>query len=397
MKSWTEISEPRLRSNLHAIQAAAHPAELLAVIKANAYGHGVTLLAPVLVAAGVRWLGVTDTPEALRVRSAVGPHPRILVMSGIEPADCADILAHNLTPVLWTPGHIDALEHAAAKTSSSANGTPSRSLAPFRHPVHLEIDTGMARQGVSLRDLPAVAARLAASPSLVCEGVFSHLSASEAVASDLTTLQRDRFAHALDIISAAGIAPTLLHLANTSAIDEGSTLAWLQHTATRLGARPLVRSGLALFGYCLPPDPAPAPSAADSLRSRLQPILTWKSRLIGIRDIAPGDTVGYGATFRASAPMRLGLLPVGYADGLTRAASSHLGDGWVILHGQRAPIVGRVSMNLTTIDITHIPSATLGSEVTLLGDGVSAEAHAAWARTIPYDILCAIRSHPTLT
>jgi alanine racemase len=400
MKSWTEISEARLRSNLHAIQTAARPAQLLAVVKANAYGHDAALVAPVLTAAGVTWLGVTDTDEALRVRSAVGDEPRILVMSGLEPADAADVLASNLTPVIWSFEHIAALEnaaHAARAAAAVPRRVPSRRL-----PVHLEIDTGMARQGVSLADLPALAARLAASPFVVCDGVFSHLSASEAVASDLTTLQRDRFARSLDIIAAHGLKPAFIHLANTSAIDEGSTLDWLRHTATRLGATPLVRSGLALYGYCLPPVPAPAHTpltshpASGNLRSRLQPVLTWKSRLIGIRDIAAGDTVGYGATFRAPAPMRLGLLPVGYADGLRRSASSGLGDGWVILHGRRAPILGRVSMNLTTIDLTHLPSATLASEVTLLGSGVSAEDHAAWDHTIPYDILCAIRSHPTL-
>ncbi|MBW4037545.1 MAG: alanine racemase [Acidobacteria bacterium] len=319
MKSWVEISSERLQSNLRAIQSVAgSTVETLAVIKANAYGHDAPLVAPILVNAGVRWLGVTDLDEAARIRATVGNTPRILVMSASEPADATGILALNLTPALWTLDHIAALEQAAAAASTIL-------------PIHLEVDTGMSRQGVDLRDLLAIAHRLAASRWLHCEGVFTHLSSSEISGSPITASQRQRFATALETIRAAGLTPNFIHLGNTSALDEGSTMAWIRETAARSNARAMVRTGLALYGYCLPIEPRATPALA----SRLHPVLTWKTRILAIRDIEPGATVGYGATFRAAHSMRLALLPVGYADGFRRAASSGLGDGWVIIHAHR--------------------------------------------------------------
>jgi alanine racemase len=151
----------------------------------------------------------------------------------------------------------------------------------------------------------------------------------------------------------------------------------------------MVRTGLSLYGYCLEMEGAKV--AEGKLRSRLRPVLTWKTRVAGLRELAAGATVGYGATFTASHPMRLALLPVGYADGFRREASSGAGQGWVMIAGTRAPVVGRVSMNLTTVDVTAIPEAAVGSEAVLLGDGVTAEDHARWCGTIPYEILCGLK------
>ena len=154
-----------------------------------------------------------------------------------------------------------------------------------------------------------------------------------------------------------------------------------------------MRSGLALYGYALPLE-----GDASHLAPLLQPVGTWKSHVIGLRDLAPGETVGYNATFTAAAPMRVALLPAGYADGLRRELSSATTrpGGWVMLHGQRAPILGRISMNLTTIDVTRIPQVALGDEATLLGPGVTAEDHARLAHTIPYEILCGLRARSVL-
>jgi alanine racemase len=132
------------------------------------------------------------------------------------------------------------------------------------------------------------------------------------------------------------------------------------------------------------------------LCDKLQPVLTWKTRILATREIAQSQPVGYGATFVAGHPMRVALLPIGYSDGFRREASSSIGDGWVIIAGKRAPVVGRVSMNLTVVDVTEIAEAREGSEVTLLGDGVSADDHARWCSTIPYEILCGIRAHRRL-
>jgi alanine racemase len=162
----------------------------------------------------------------------------------------------------------------------------------------------------------------------------------------------------------------------------------MQELVGRVGARVMVRPGIALYGYCLQLDTG----RAGALGKRVKPVLTWKTRVIGLREIGAGTTVGYGATFTAKSLMRLALLPVGYADGLRRAASSGVGDGWVMIGGRRAKVVGRVSMNLVTVDVTDVEGVAVGDEVVLLGEGVTAEDHARWSGTISYEILCGIRA-----
>jgi alanine racemase len=376
VKSWVEISGARLVENLRAVQAVAGAAmETLAVVKANGYGHDAVLVARVLVEAGVRWLGVSDVDEGVRVRAVVGDEVRVLVMCGMEDIDCKAVVEHGLTPVVWTVEHVAELEQVAEE-------------AGRRVRVHLEVDTGMARQGVDLEGVAVVVERLVASRWVVCEGVMSHLSSAEDAGSEVTERQRRRFAAALDIVVAKGVRPEWVHLGNTSAVDEGSTMGWVREAAGRLGARAMVRTGLALYGYCLPIDTG----RGGELGSRVKPVLTWKTRVIGVREIQAGSTVGYGATFTAKSLMRLALLPVGYADGFRRAGSSGMGDGWVVIAGKRARVVGRVSMNLTTVDVTDIAGVAIGDEVVLLGEGFSAEEIAGWSGTIAYDILCGIRA-----
>jgi alanine racemase len=404
LKSWVEISSACLVENLRAVQTVAASGagagvETLAVIKADAYGHGAKLVAPVLVGAGARWLGVSDVEEGARVRQALGQSStRLLVMCGMEQSDAPALVLHGITPVVWTGEHIAAMERAAR-------------AAGQRVKVHLEIDTGMARQGAAPGpELTATLERLAASRWVACEGVMSHLAAAEVVAATptagattgssaavgLTALQRERFSAALEQVARAGIKPEFLHLGNSSAVDEGSTMAWIREAAKRIGAKPMVRTGLGLYGYCLEIESTSGIARTGPLSQRVRPVLTWKTCIIGVREIAANDTVGYGATFTASAPMRLALLPVGYADGFRRAASSGAGQdwarGWVMIAGKRAPVVGRVSMNLTTVDVTAIPEAAPGAEAVLLGDGVTANDHACWSDTIAYDILCGIRA-----
>ena len=404
MKSVIEISAERLVGNVAALREATGPGcELLGVIKADAYGHGAGLCARVLAGAGVRWLGVGDTEEGRRVREALRPYagqdagfaaPHLLVMCGFEPADATEIVAAQLTPVVWTPEHLDALERAQGRLPHGGR----EQLA-----VHLEIDSGMARQGVAPGvALAAFLSKLRSCPSLRCEGVFSHLSSSEVPGAAETTVQTGRFAEALGQVKAAGLQPEFVHLGNSSAVDEGHTLAWVWAQAAALGARPMVRPGLALYGHCLRLAGAPqsAGDLAGHLAGNLRPVASWTVNITGLREIAAGEPVGYGATFRAKEPMRLALLPVGYADGLRREASSGLGDGWVMIAGRRAPVVGRVSMNLTVADVTShralgLPVA-LGTQAVLLGEGVSAQDHADWACTIPYEILCGLRGHRRL-
>ena len=380
MKSWIEISSAKLAENFRAVQTVAGgEVEVLPVIKADAYGHGATICAPVLVEAGAKWLGVDDVAEGAAIREASSrSDTRLLVMCGMELADAPAMVAHGLTPVVWTPEHVTAIERAAR-------------AAGHRVSVHLEIETGMGRQGVAPgEDLTRTLEHLADSQWVNCEGIMTHLCCSESAGAEITERQRERFASALDQATAAGLRPEFVHLGNTSAVDEGSTMAWIRDTAKSLGARAMVRTGFAIYGHCLEIEGTHA--HAGVLTPELSPVLCWKTRIIGLREVTAGATVGYGATFVAAQPMRLALLPVGYADGFRRAASSGIGNGWVMIAGQRAPVVGRVSMNLTVVDVSGIENVHEGMDAVLLGEGVTAEDHARWSGTIAYDILCGIRA-----
>ncbi len=379
MKSWVEISSARLAENVRAVQSAAGTSvELLAVVKADGYGHGAEQVAPVLADAGVRWLGVTDLEEGARVRARLGQgSTRLLVMVGMEAHEAQGIVVNGLTPVVWTAEHVAAIEKAARTVG-------------HRVCVHLEVDTGMARQGAAPGpELARVLEKLQGTRWVECEGLMTHFCESEVAESAVTLAQRARFEEALAQTTAAGIRPAFVHAGNSSAVDEGSTTGWIKRLARSVGAKAMVRPGYALYGHCLPLQ---GTGVEANVARRVRPVLTWKTRVIGCREISAGATVGYGASFVAEAPMRLALLPVGYADGFRRAASSGIGDGWVMVRGQRAPVVGRMSMNLTVVDVTGIEGAWVGDDAVLLGDGVSAEDHARWAKTIGYDILCGIRA-----
>jgi len=196
-------------------------------------------------------------------------------------------------------------------------------------------------------------------------------------------------------VLAKGLAPKWVHAGSSSSVDNpAQSSPWLVNLANSVDARAMVRCGIALYGYCSPITGADAASVPSKLRPALRPVMTWKTRVLSLRDLPAGETVGYNATFTAPAPMRLAMLPVGYADGLRRelSGSDARPGGWVILRGERAPIVGRVTMNLTMVDVTAIPGVHIGDEVVVLGDGITADDHARLAGTIPYEILCAVRA-----
>jgi alanine racemase len=413
---WAEISASRLRDNFHALQVAAGPdVEVLAVVKADAYGHGATECAPVLAGAGAQWLGVTSAEEGLAVRASLailpqGMSPRVLVMCGLWPGEEAGILDGGLTPVVWEPYHLDLLE-----TEARRRNLPARSVA-----VHAEIDTGMARQGVTPGDLlRRLLERFTPDSPLKLEGVMTHLASTEVADDPQNQIQMTSFAEALQQVAAAGLKLEYVHAGNTSSTDSGYIPQDLPALAASQGAQAMTRAGLALYGYALPLEavgevphvhqgemesvPQPALHRATSehflkphLAQDLKPVMTWKTRIVSLREVQCGDTVGYNATFIAPATMRLALLPVGYADGFRRGLSSsneHAG-GAVLLHGRRAPIVGRVSMDLSIIDVTAIPGCNIGDETILLGEAngerIGADEHARLAGTSAYEVLCGI-------
>jgi alanine racemase len=304
-------------------------------------------------------------------------------MSGTAalPGEAECIVRERLTPVVWDLCHVHRLAAAARAAALEA---------PLR--VHLEVDSGMSRQGAAPGpELEALLRVIGSEPCLALDGVLTHFASTEVAGSPQTTAQQHCFEGAIAQVAAAGLRPRWVHVGNSSYIDGGTAgIAWLRGLAAQPGARAMVRSGLALYGYLLPIEGLCRPLARPSVR----PVMTWKTRVIGLREVPAGALVGYNGAFIAGRPMRLALLPVGYADGLRRELSSTNArpGGWVMVHGEPAPIVGRVSMNLTTVDVSAIPGVAEGDVTVLLGDGVSAEDHARIAATIPYEILCAVRT-----
>jgi alanine racemase len=389
---WAEISSSRLLENYLLLRRLAGEAELLAVIKANGYGHDALACAQVLVAENPHaWLGVTCVEEGAAVRS-VAPQARILVMGSVWHREAEAAIEHCLTPVVWEPRQIESLYVAAS----------ARKLAAHSMPVHLEIDTGMSRQGVRLDALPALLELLAASPALRVEAVMTHLHTPEALDGRATSEQLGRFVTAMDTIMAHGLNPKWIHAGNSATgLSEGGA-ANLVRVAAGYKAKAMLRPGLALYGYAprfssaglsLSGFSSAGFSGTEPLAKAhlLQPVLSWKTRIVSLRSIDRGETVGYGATFRAARPTRLALLPIGYADGLNRLLSNR---GSVLVRGQRAAIAGRISMDLTTIDVTDIPGVEIGDEAALIGEQkkerITAYDHADLVDTIPYEILCNI-------
>jgi alanine racemase len=374
--AWAEISLERLIQNYRLLSAAAGDSGLIAVVKANAYGHGALSCARALADAGALWLGVTNLEEAVAVRT-VCANERILVMSGLWEREAQTAIEQQLTPVVWEPVHLKWLEAAARDKRR-----PARSVA-----VHLEIDTGMARQGVRLADLPALLEQLRGAEALSLEGVMTHFHSPEFLDGTATAAQIARLDMAVEMIAAAGFRPSLIHAGNSAIVLAKNGARSIAELAAKYGASAMLRPGLSLYGY----PPRFSGEGASAEAHELQPVLEWKTRVVSLRTIEPGESAGYCATFRAERPSRLALLPLGYADGMNRLLSNR---GEVLVRGQRAPIAGRISMDLTIVDVTDIRAVEIGDEVVLIGEQgteqISAYDFADLAGTIPYEVLCNI-------
>ncbi len=366
--TWAQVSLANLRHNFGTVQRHIGAGiTICAVVKADAYGHGATECARALEEEGARWLGVTSLDEAIPLRDA-GIHTRILLMTGFWRGEEEEIIRLQLTPTVWEPGQVELLEKAAA-----ALGLP-------RHPVHLKVDTGMGRLGVALEDLLQVCSALKSSPHLLLEGLSTHLASSEVLDAPSVDDQLKRFDEARLLLRREGFDPPLIHTANTGAV-----------ISRRESWNTMVRPGIALYGYHLPFERAGREVSGSKLRLAVKPVLTWNTRILSLREVRANQPLGYGGTYVTKAPARIAVLPVGYADGLNRALSSR---GRVIVREHYAPIVGRISMDLTLADVTGLPGISVGDEVILLGsqDGLNVDAHehAVLANTNVYEILCAI-------
>jgi alanine racemase len=366
--TWAEVSLTTLRQNFRTVQKHVGPdVTVCAVVKADAYGHGAVECSRALEAEGAKWLGVTSLDEAIPLREA-GVRANILLMTGFWRGEESEIIRLHLTPTVWEPWHIELMESAAA------------ALGVAQHPVHLKVDTGMGRLGVGVEQLPIVLTALQAAKHLVLEGLSTHLASSEIMDAPSVAEQERSFDVARQLVREAGLEPRFVHMANTGAV-----------ISRRETWNSMVRPGVALYGYYLPFQRAGREVSGGTLRLPVKPVLTWKTRILSLRDFGANQPLGYGATYVTKAPAHVAVLPVGYADGYNRQLSNR---GRVIVREHYAPIVGRISMDLTLVDVTGIPGIAVGDEVILLGagEGLSVDAleHAELANSTPYEILCNI-------
>jgi len=371
--TWAEVSLTTLRQNFRTVQKhVGANVTVCAVVKADAYGHGAVECSRALEAEGARWLGVTSLDEAIPLREA-RVKANILLMTGFWRGEESEIVRLRLSPTVWEPWQIESLDAAAA-----AHGVA-------KHPVHLKVDTGMGRLGVALDHLPDVIGALKKAKHITLEGLSTHLASSEIMDAPSVGEQERAFDAAQKLVREAGLEPQLIHMANTGAVISR------KETWSKKDGNSMVRPGVALYGYYLPFQRAGREVSGGTLRLAVKPILTWKTRILSLRDFEANHPLGYGGTYVTKAPAHVAVLPVGYADGYNRQLSNK---GRVIVREHYAPILGSISMDLTLVDVTGIPGVSLGDEVILLGtcDGMSVDAleHARLANSTPYEILCNI-------
>jgi len=380
---WVEIRTLSLEDNYRFLAGVAAPhAELLAIVKADAYGHSLALCAPTAVRAGARWLGVTSVEEGVAAR-VLCPEARILAISGAFAGQGADVVRHRLTPVAWERWQLDELESAAREARVDAGAIP----------VHLEIDTGMSRQGVAPESIDPLLAHFGNGSPLKLDGVMTHLFAADEADGAITQEQLERLSESLERMRAAGLRAEWLNVGNSAALLSEQAAA-IGAIATRFGMKALLRPGLALYGLAPQFDPGfgtSEPAALAEAHQRLESVLSWKTKVVGVRSVPAGTSVGYNGTFVATEPMRLALLAVGYGDGLERRLGNRFS---LLVRGQRAPLVGRISMDQAVLDVTEIDDVSPGDEVVILGtqgsETITAFDHAEAAGTIPWEIFTRI-------
>ena len=363
-RSWVEVSRDQIAENFRAVRRVVGPdVEVAPVVKADAYRHGAAEVSRVLAAEGARWFCVSSVDEGCALRES-GIQARILVMADFLPAERPGLLEFNLTPVIHSLEDIGAWDRLAEQ-----RGEP---LA-----YHLKIDSGMGRLGT--RAAPDEVARRALSYGWArLEGLMTHFASAADYSSQQTTGQVERFGMVVRAVRQAGILPPFVHLSSSIPVAYARANAW----------GTMVRPGHAIYGYVSPPRGSAPPKAIA-----VKPALSWKAAILAVKDIPEGALVGYGGMYRAPRPMRIAVLAAGYADGIPHRLSNR---GRVIAGGKLAPMVGAVSMDLTTIDITQCPEMKIGDPVTLLGcDGdlsIDAQQIARTAGTISYSVLCGIHA-----
>ncbi len=357
--TFCSIDLEALRWNFRQVRKkVGRPVKVLSVVKANAYGHGAVQVARVLEDEGSYGFGVATLEEGIELRKG-GLQSPVLILAGIYPEQIEELLEYHLTPTICEVEALRLLEGLARKRGVSL-------------PFHLKVDTGMGRLGFLPSEIDSWIPELAEIKALKLEGVFSNFSQAERADGNYTQGQVETFKNVVKGLKAQGHHPRLIHLANSAAV-----------IALPSSYFTMVRPGLVLYGIY--------PSRDMARRLSLKPILTWKTRILQLKRVPKGAGISYGRTFVTKRESLIAILPVGYADGCHRLLSNR---GTVLVRGKRAPIVGRICMDLTMIDVTAIRGVKQGDEVVLLGeqgaDQISANEMARWAETISYEILTSI-------
>ena len=357
--TYCSIDLAALRWNFEQVKKLVGPrVKILSIVKANAYGHGAVECARALIEAGSDGFGVATVEEAVELRDA-GVRAPLLVLTAVCPEQLDEFLRYDLTPAISDVATLAAIDKLAA----GKRGGPLD--------FHLKVDTGMGRLGLLHADIEHWLPEILKLKALRLEGIFSQLAHAEGDA-DYSKAQVKNFNAVVERLRAAGFSPPLLHLANSAGV-----------IGVQAAHGTLVRPGIMLYG-CYP-----APEMARQVE--LKPVLAWHTRIMQVKELPARASVGYGRTFTAKKKSRIAALPVGYADGYHRLLSNR---GAVLVRGKRAPIAGRVSMDLTMIDVTDIAGVAQGDEVVLIGrqgaENIYADEVAGWAETISYEVLTSV-------
>lgn len=361
-RTWAEIDLDRLQTNLHRIKAAAENSLVMAVVKADAYGHGAVMAARTLCEAGADWLAVSNLDEAIQLRNA-GLSAPMLILSYTPPEEVALLAEHRIAQTVVSASHAKALSDTAVKAGVTLD-------------VHIKVDTGMTRVGFFAADgiLPTdEIAAACALPALKASGIFTHFAVADEQDGDaFTRKQYTRFIDTVDALAARGITFAIRHCCNSAAT--------LRYPEMHLD---MVRPGLILYG--LYPDGW----MRDMLP--LEPVMSLRTHVSHVKAVPADTTISYGRQYTTAAEETIATVPIGYADGYTRRAQ---GKAHMLVNGSRAPVRGRICMDQCMLDVSGIADVEAGTLVTAFGrdkdTALSVETYAAWSDTINYEIVCAV-------
>jgi alanine racemase len=363
-RSWVEVSRAQISANFNAIRKVVGPRiEVMPVVKADAYRHGAIEVSRTLEGQGARWLAVSNTEEGVSLRDA-GIKARILVMADFLPFTREAMLAYDLTPVIHSLEDLAELDRLAASRGQKCR-------------YHLKLDTGMGRLGVR-SDAKIISEAILRARHAELEGLMTHFASAANYQTSQTDDQIALFDEVFEGLRRSAVHPTVVHLSSTIPVAYGRQHAW----------RGMVRPGHAIYGYV-----SAVRGHAPAKVLHVKPALAWRATVLSVSEVPSGTLIGYGGMFRTSRPTRVAVLAVGYADGVPHRLSNR---GSVIAKGKFAPILGAVSMDLMSVDVSQSPEIRVGDAVTLLGSegklSIDAQQIAKWAGTISYSVLCGIHA-----